>query len=132
AAACVYGYAVGLDMTRRDLQGVAKKQGRPWEVGKAFDFGAPIGPIHPVEQTGVLEKAAITLEVNGQLRQKGCISDMIWNIAESISYLSGLFELKAGDLIFTGTPEGVPAVVPGDLMVGKVEGVGELRVMVVA
>lgn len=132
AAACVYGYAVGLDMTRRDLQGVAKKQGRPWEVGKAFDFGAPIGPIHPVEQTGVLEKAAITLEVNGQLRQKGCISDMIWNIAESISYLSGLFELKAGDLIFTGTPEGVAAVVPGDLMVGKVEGVGELRVMVVA
>src|SRR5690606_2926592 len=107
AAACVYGYAVGLDVTRRDLQGVAKKQGRPGEVGKAFDFGAPIGPIHPVEQTGVLEKAAITLEVNGQLRQKGCISDMIWNIAESISYLSGLFELKAGDLIFTGTPEGV-------------------------
>src|SRR5690554_2012791 len=132
AAACIYGYAVGLDMTRRDLQGVAKKLGRPWEVGKAFDFGAPMGPIYPVERTGLLEKGAVTLEVNGQPRQKGCISDMIWNVAESISYLSGLFELKAGDLIFTGTPEGVAAVVPGDLMVGAVEGVGELKVKVVA
>ena len=80
----------------------------------------------------LLEKGAVTLEVNGQPRQKGCISDMIWNVAESISYLSGLFELKAGDLIFTGTPEGVAAVVPGDLMVGAVEGVGELKVKVVA
>lgn len=132
AAACVYGYAVGLDMTRRDLQGVAKKQGRPWEVGKAFDHGAPMGPIYPVERVGVIEKGSITLAVNGDDRQKGCVSDMIWNIAESISYLSGLFELKAGDLIFTGTPEGVSAVVPGDLMVGAVEGVGELKVKVVA
>lgn len=132
AAACVYGYAVGLDMTRRDLQGVAKKQGRPWEVGKAFDFGAPMGPIYPRERVGELKTADITLEVNNAPRQKGCISQMIWNIAESISYLSGLFELKAGDLIFTGTPEGVSAVSPGDLMVAAVQGVGELRVKVVA
>lgn len=132
AAACIYGYAVGLDMTRRDLQGVAKKQGRPWEVGKAFDHGAPMGPIHPAEKVGALEQAGITLEVNGETRQDGCVSQMIWKVAESISYLSGLFELKAGDLIFTGTPEGVGAVVPGDLMVGAVRGVGELRVKVVA
>ena len=132
AAACIYGYAVGLDMTRRDLQGVAKKQGRPWEVGKAFDFGAPMGPIYPVEQVGVLEKAAIRLDVNGETRQQGCISQMIWKTAESIAYLSGLFELKAGDLIFTGTPEGVGAVNVGDLMLGAVQGLGELKVKVVA
>lgn len=130
AARCIYGYAVGLDMTRRDLQGEAKKQGRPWEVGKAFDHAAPMGPIHPAERVGGLQNAAITLEVNGEMRQKGDVSQMIWGIAESISYLSGLFELKAGDLIFTGTPEGVGAVVPGDLMVGAVEGVGTLRVKV--
>lgn len=131
AAACIYGFAVGLDMTRRDLQGEAKKQGRPWEVGKAFDHGAPMGPIYPAERVGNIDNAAITLEVNGETRQKGDVSQMIWNIAESISYLSSLFELKAGDLIFTGTPEGVGAVVPGDLMVGAVEGVGQLRVKVV-
>lgn len=132
AARCIYGYAVGLDMTRRDLQGEAKKLGRPWEVGKAFDFGAPMGPIHPVERTGVLEKGEISLEVNGEQRQKSDISQMIWGIAESISYLSGLFELKAGDLIFTGTPEGVGPVVPGDVMTAAVQGVGTLRVKVVA
>ena len=113
AAACIFGYAVGLDMTRRDLQGEAKKQGRPWEVGKAFDLGAPMGPIYPAAQVGALEQAAITLQVNGETRQDGCVSQMIWKVAESISYLSGLFELKAGDLIFTGTPEGVGAVVAG-------------------
>lgn len=132
AAACIYGYAVGLDMTRRDLQGEAKKQGRPWEVGKAFDHGAPMGSIYPAVQVGALEQAAITLQVNGETRQNGCVSQMIWKVAESISYLSGLFELKAGDLIFTGTPEGVGAVVPGDLMVGAVQGLGELKVKVVA
>ena len=132
AAACIYGYAVGLDMTRRDLQGEAKKQGRPWEVGKAFDHSAPIGSIHPAGPGGVLEQAEITLAVNGETRQKGDVSQMIWKIAESIAYLSGLFELKAGDLIFTGTPEGVGAVVPGDLMVAAVRGVGTLRVKVVA
>jgi len=132
ALECVFGYAVGLDMTRRDLQGVAKKQGRPWEVGKAFDHGAPMGPIIPRERAGDISEAAITLEVNGQLRQQGRVSDMIWGIAESIAYLSGLFELKAGDLLFTGTPEGVGAVIAGDLMVGRVQGLGELRVEVTA
>ena len=132
ALACIHGYAVGLDMTRRDLQGEAKKQGRPWEVGKAFDHSAPIGPIYPADRVGTLDKGAITLEVNGALKQKGDVSQMIWNIAESISYLSGLFELKAGDLIFTGTPEGVGPVVAGDLMVGSVDGIGQLRVKVVA
>lgn len=132
AARCIYGYAVGLDMTRRDLQGEAKKQGRPWEVGKAFDHGAPMGSIHPAERVGTLESAEITLDVNGEVRQKGDISQMIWGIAESISYLSGLFELKAGDLVFTGTPEGVGAVVPGDVMSAAVQGVGSLRVKVVA
>lgn len=132
AAACIYGYAVGLDMTRRDLQGEAKKLGRPWEVGKAFDYGAPMGPIYPAERVGALAQGDITLEVNGQARQKGCVSHMIWKVAESISYLSGLFELRAGDLIFTGTPEGVAAVSPGDLMVGAVQGVGQLKVKVMA
>lgn len=132
AAACIYGYAVGLDMTRRDLQGEAKKQGRPWEVGKAFDHSAPIGPIYPVGQVGTVEEGGITLDVNGASRQLGDVSQMIWKIPEAISYLSGLFELKAGDLIFTGTPEGVGAVVQGDLMEGAVQGVGGLRVKVVA
>ncbi|MBO1110638.1 fumarylacetoacetate hydrolase family protein [Bordetella petrii] len=127
---CIWGYALGLDMTRRDLQGEAKKQGRPWEVGKAFDFSAPLGPIHPRSATGTLERGAIWLEVNGQRKQSSDISQMIWNIPESISYLSSLFELKAGDLIFTGTPEGVGAVVQGDVMTGGVEGLGELRVRI--
>ena len=130
AADCVWGYAVGLDMTRRDLQGEAKKLGRPWEVGKGFDLSGPIGPIHPRSVTGTLEKGAIWLDVNGQRRQSSTLDKLIWNVAESISFLSGLFELKAGDLIFTGTPEGVAAVVKGDLLVGGVEGLGELRVKI--
>jgi len=127
---CIWGYALGLDMTRRDLQGEAKKQGRPWEVGKAFDHSAPLGPIHPRSAVGTLERGAIWLDVNGQRKQSSDISQMIWNIPESISYLSGLFELKAGDLIFTGTPEGVGAVVQGDILAGGVEGLGELRVRI--
>ncbi|NYT85833.1 fumarylacetoacetate hydrolase family protein [Pollutimonas harenae] len=130
AAQCVWGYAIGLDMTRRDLQGEAKKQGRPWEVGKAFDLSAPIGPLHPRDKTGTLNTGAISLSVNGESRQSSDLSQMIWNIAESISYLSGLFELKAGDIIFTGTPEGVGPVVAGDTMVGAVAGLGELRVKI--
>lgn len=130
AAQCVWGYAVGLDMTRRDLQAEAKKQGRPWEVAKAFDFSGPIGPIHPRSQVGDLDNGAITLSVNGETRQSSDLSQMIWNVAESISYLSGLFELKAGDLIFTGTPEGVGAVVAGDQMVVAVERLGKLEVKV--
>lgn len=128
---CIFGYALGLDMTRRDLQGEAKKLGRPWEVGKAFDEAGPIGPIHPVEKTGILNSGKISLDVNGQTKQSSDLDQLIWSIPESISYLSGLFELKAGDLIFTGTPEGVGAVVKGDVMVGRFEGLGELKVAVV-
>ncbi|PLC52526.1 5-carboxymethyl-2-hydroxymuconate isomerase [Pollutimonas nitritireducens] len=130
AAECVWGYAIGLDMTRRDLQGEAKKQGRPWEVGKAFDQSAPIGPLHARDQVGTLDTGAISLSVNGTVKQTSDLSQMIWNIAESISYLSGLFELKAGDIIFTGTPEGVGPVVAGDTLVGSVAGLGELRVKI--
>jgi len=130
AQSCVWGYAIGLDMTRRDLQGNAKKQGRPWEVGKAFDASAPIGPLHPRDQAGSLNAGAVTLSVNGTSKQSGDLSDLIWSVAESISYLSGLFELKAGDLLFTGTPEGVGPVVSGDTMVGSIAGLGELRVTV--
>lgn len=131
AQGCVYGYALGLDMTRRDLQGEAKKTGRPWEVGKAFDESGPIGPIHPVSKTGVLNAGAISLEVNGVVKQSSDLDQLIWSIPESIAYLSGLFELKAGDLIFTGTPEGVGAVVAGDRMLGKFAGLGELKVEVI-
>jgi len=131
ASSCVFGYALGLDMTRRDLQGECKKQGRPWEVGKAFDQAGPIGPVHPVTKTGLLDTGAISLLVNGQVKQSSDLDKLIWSIPESIAYLSGLFELKAGDLIFSGTPEGVGAVVKGDRMVGKFEGLGELDVLIV-
>ena len=130
AAECVWGYAIGLDMTRRDLQGEAKKLGRPWEVGKAFDHSAPVGPLHPRSQTGTLTKGGISLAVNGTTKQSSDLSSMIWNIGESIAYLSGLFELKPGDIIFTGTPAGVGPVVAGDTMVGAIEGLGELHVAV--
>ncbi|AUL47752.1 5-carboxymethyl-2-hydroxymuconate isomerase [Bordetella trematum] len=130
AGDCVWGYALGLDMTRRDLQGEAKKLGRPWEVGKGFDFSAPMGPVHPRSVVGTLEKGAIWLDVNGQRKQSSDIDQMIWNIPESLAYLSTLFELQPGDIVFTGTPEGVGAVVQGDEIVGGVEGLGELRVRI--
>jgi fumarylpyruvate hydrolase len=130
AAACIWGYAIGLDMTRRDLQGAAKKAGRPWETGKAFDHSAPIGPLHPVASAGAMAQGAITLSVNGQPRQSGDLSDMIWSVPEAIAYLSTLFELRAGDLIYTGTPAGVGAVVAGDLLEGAIEGLGTLRVRI--
>lgn len=126
----IYGYAVGLDMTRRDLQGEMKKQGRPWCIGKGFDHSAPMGPITPVAQAGDISKAEIHLQVNGQDRQRSNISQLIWNIAETIEHLSAAWELQPGDLIFTGTPEGVNAVVAGDTMVGSVAGLGELKVRV--
>ena len=126
----VWGYAVGLDMTRRDLQGEAKKQGRPWEVGKAFDHSAPIAPLRPASATGHYTKGAISLEVNGAKRQASDVSLLIWNVAETIEHLSSLFELAPGDLIFTGTPEGVAAVSRGDVLVGRVEGLPELRVRI--
>ena len=126
----VWGYAVGLDMTRRDLQGVAKKEGRPWEIGKAFDQSAPIGPIVPAAAAGNPGNAAITLSVNGQMKQSSSTSKLIWSIAESIEHLTTYWRLEPGDLIFTGTPEGVGAVVSGDLMEGAVTGVGSLKVKV--
>ncbi len=126
----IWGYAVGLDMTRRDLQGEMKKQGRPWEVGKSFDYSAPIGPIKPVAQTGLLTAGRILLNVNGAKRQDSDLSKLIWNVNETIEHLSKYFELAPGDLIFSGTPEGVAAVVPGDLMEGSVEGVGTIKVRV--
>ena len=127
----VYGYAVGLDMTRRDLQNEAKKMGRPWEVGKAFEHSAPITAIVPASTVGHPSKGAIWLKVNGTVKQKGDLSELIWNIPDTIAYLSTLFRLAPGDLIMTGTPAGVAAVVKGDVMEGHVEGVGDLKVVVV-
>jgi fumarylpyruvate hydrolase len=124
---CVFGYAVGLDMTRRDLQGEAKKLGRPWEIAKAFEGSAPCGPVHPVSDVGHPTDGAVWLKVNGETRQSGDLNQMIWKVPEVISHLSRLFELKAGDLIFAGTPAGVGAVVRGDEMVGHIAGVDEIR-----
>lgn len=127
---CVFGYGVGLDMTRRDLQGEAKKHGRPWETGKAFEASAPCSVLHPVSEIGHPSEGVITLKVNGEIRQHGNLNQMIWKVPEMISYLSRLFTLKAGDLIFSGTPAGVGAVVRGDEMVGHVAGVDDIRVRV--
>jgi fumarylpyruvate hydrolase len=126
----VFGYAVGLDMTRRDLQGEAKKQGRPWEVGKAFESAAPCSEIVPASTIGHPAHGAVWLKINGEPRQKGDLNQLIWKVPEMIAYLSGLFELRAGDLIFSGTPAGVGAVKRGDVLHGGVDGVGELKVTV--
>jgi fumarylpyruvate hydrolase len=126
----VFGYAVGLDMTRRDLQGEAKKMGRPWETGKAFEASAPCTAIVRAEDAGDITSGAVTLEVNGETRQSGDLNQMIWKVPEMIATLSTLFELQPGDLIFAGTPAGVGAVKRGDELVGRVEGVGELRTRV--
>ncbi len=130
AAAHIYGYAVGLDMTRRDLQNDMKKQGRPWCIGKAFDHSAPMGPITPAQQAGDVAQAAIWLRVNGTDRQRSNVRNLIWNIGESIEALSAAWQLQAGDLIFTGTPEGVAAVVPGDVLSGGVDGLAPLTLKV--
>ncbi|MEY2677989.1 MAG: hypothetical protein RLZ00_681 [Pseudomonadota bacterium] len=127
----IYGYAVGLDMTRRDLQNDMKKQGRPWCIGKGFDHSAPIGPITPAALAGDVTNAEIHVQVNGQDRQRSNTSQLIWTIAETIEHLSAAWELQPGDLIYTGTPEGVGAVVTGDVMVGSVSGLGELKVRLV-
>lgn len=123
----VYGYAAGLDMTRRDLQAVAKKAGRPWDMAKGFDFSAPIGTIEPASAIGHPDKGAITLSVNGVERQRGDLGDQIWSVAETIALLSQFVTLRAGDLIMTGTPAGVGAVVAGDLLEGSIAGVGTVR-----
>ncbi|MDB5753588.1 MAG: uncharacterized protein JWR56_16 [Massilia sp.] len=132
AASHIFGYAVGLDMTRRDLQFKMREQGRPWEIGKAFDYSAPVGPVHPIAATGAIEQGAISLEVDGKVRQASDISHLIWSVNDTIATLSTLFELQPGDLIFTGTPEGVGAVVPGQTMVGKVDGLTPIQVKVIS
>jgi fumarylpyruvate hydrolase len=127
---CVYGYGVALDMTRRDLQGKAKDAGRPWEVGKAFEASAPCTALVPASEIGHPASGAIWLDVNGQRRQTGDLNQMIWKVPEMISYLSGLFTLRAGDLILSGTPSGVGAVNRGDKMLGHIDGIGDLEVVV--
>lgn len=127
----VWGYAVALDMTRRDRQAEAKAAGRPWEVAKAFEHSAPIGRLHPVSEVGHPSRGAIRLTVNGAPRQEGCLSQMIWKVAEIISVLSEHFELAAGDVILTGTPAGVGPVLPGDVLEARIEGLSALRVAVV-
>ena len=126
----IFGYAVGLDMTRRDLQNDMKKQGRPWCIGKAFDASAPIGPITPADQAGDISQAELFVQVNGQDRQRSQVSKLIWNIAETIEHLSAAWELQAGDLIYTGTPEGVAAVVPGDTLSAGVAGLTPIKLTV--
>ncbi len=128
----IYGYAVGLDMTRRDLQSDMKKQGRPWCIGKAFEHSAPIGAITPAAQADTLAQASIWLSVNGVERQRSQLSQLIWSITETIEHLSAAWTLQPGDLIYTGTPAGVNALERGDWMEGGIDGLGSLRVQVVA
>lgn len=128
AAAAIFGHAVGLDMTRRDLQFAARDKGRPWDLGKSFEFSAPISAI--VRGTKPILAGAVTLEVNGEIRQRGDVADMIWSVPEVIAHLSQYYHLTPGDLIFTGTPDGVSPVLPGDRLAGRVEGVGELTVTI--
>jgi fumarylpyruvate hydrolase len=127
----VYGYAIGFDMTRRDLQAQMKKAGRPWEVGKAFERSAPVGMLHGVDEVGHLANGRITLSVNGGMRQDGDLNQMIWKVPEMISYLSQYYDIAAGDVIMSGTPAGVGPVQRGDVMVGSIEGLGELKVTVI-
>lgn len=127
----VYGYALGLDMTRRDLQGEAKKTGRPWEIGKAFEHSAPMTDVVPVAQSGHLAKGDIWLKVNGEIKQQSDLDQLIWNVPECIAHLSTIFEMKAGDLIMTGTPAGVGAIKRGDIMQGYCAGIGSITTKVV-
>ncbi|MEM8957178.1 MAG: fumarylacetoacetate hydrolase family protein [Pseudomonadota bacterium] len=126
----VWGYGVGLDITRRDLQGQMKKMGRPWEIGKAFERSAPVGPLVPIGQTGPLDEGAISLSINGETRQSGDLNMMIWKVAEQIAYLSRFYDIAGGDIIMSGTPAGVGPVVRGDKLVGKVAGLPTLDVTV--
>jgi fumarylpyruvate hydrolase len=131
ALACVFGYAVGLDMTRRDLQGEAKKLGRPWEVGKAFEKSAPLSSIAPASAIGHPDAGVIRLKLNGRAVQDGDLNQLIWKVPETIAYLSRLFVLAPGDIIMTGTPAGVGPVKRGDLLEGHIDRVGDLSVRVV-
>ena len=130
AAQHIYGYAAGLDMTRRDLQIAARDKGRPWEVGKAFDFSAPIGPLSRREDAGAIDKAGIVLEIDGQVRQQSTIGHLIWSVDEIIANLSALFALAPGDLIFTGTPEGIGAVVAGQALQLRIDGLAPLSIRI--
>lgn len=127
----VWGYAIGFDMTRRDLQFTLRDKGRPWELGKAFDQSAPIAPLVPANRCGHPDSGRIWLEVNGKLKQQGDLADLIWSVPETIAHLSKYFELCPGDLIFTGTPEGVGHVARGDLVTGGIDGIGELSIRIV-
>ena len=131
ALECVYGYAVGIDLTRRDLQAQAKEKGKPWEMSKGFDQSAPISTVFPVGQSGHVAKGRIWLAVNGKVMQDGDLGQMTWNVAEVIANLSSYVELAAGDLIFTGTPAGVSTVVQGDKLECGIEGLGDLSVKIV-
>lgn len=128
---CVYGYALGLDMTRRDLQRAMGNEKKPWEIGKSFDHSAVIGPIHPVTKTGHFTKGAISLAVNGTVKQNSDLDKMIWSVAEQISKLSEAFELKAGDIIYSGTPENVGPVVKDDVLLCKLEGLPDMSIKIV-
>ncbi len=128
APAHILGYAVGIDLTRRDLQAEAKKAGRPWDTSKAFDQSAPLSAIHTVEQVGHLERGRIWLEVNGALRQEGDLAELIWNVPEAVAELSTLFALAPGDLVFTGTPAGVGPLKPGDHVTGGIDGLDNVSI----
>jgi fumarylpyruvate hydrolase len=130
ALALVFGYAVGLDMTRRDLQSDMREKKRPWDIGKSFAGAAPIAPIYPVAKTGHLARGAIWVDVNGARRQTGDLADMIWDVPHTLSFLSQYYELMPGDLVFTGTPSGVGPVVAGDRLDGGIDGLGTLAVAV--
>ena len=132
AQALVFGYAVGLDLTRRDLQNDMREKKRPWDIGKSFAQAAPIAPIHPIAQTGPLTRGEIVLDVNGAVRQRGDLYDMIWDVAHMIEFLSRLYRLEPGDLIFTGTPAGVGPVVVGDRLDGRIAGLTPLSIEIVA
>ena len=132
AQSLVFGYAVGLDMTRRDLQNDMREKKRPWDIGKSFAQAAPIAPIHPVSSTGVLVRGEITLDVNGQRRQHGDLADMVWDVPHTLAFLSQLYRLEPGDLVFTGTPAGVGPVVVGDRLDGRIAGLTPLAIEIVA
>jgi len=128
----IFGYAVGLDMTRRDLQNDMREKKRPWDIGKSFAQAAPIASIHPIGQTGVLTRGEVTLLVNGERRQHGDLADMVWDVPHMLAFLSKLYRLEPGDLVFTGTPAGVGAVNVGDRLEGRIDGLTPLTIDIVA